>query len=864
MVLTALLASVNTVARGIDTPQNETTFSFDIPQQRADKALTLFAEQASLTLVFPFDKVKGMTTNRLLGGYTLQDAIGRLLEGTGLVASFSNQLTLKIALDEEAVMRNRKSFWATMVSLLVGTSSPQAIQAQTGSEGFRLLEEVVVSARRKDEQLTMVPASITAYSSDFLEKQNVRTFVDYATRIPNLTFQYGQGVDLLWSGGRETTVRGVAGSGTTAYYINDTPVPSSVSPQTLNLDRIEVLKGPQGTLYGASSMGGNVRFITQKPSLNENTGALQVQVGSTEDSGTDFDGSVQGNIVLVPDRIALDATLGYSRESGFITRRFPDASGALVEKDGQGRTDNLTGSLTLLAYLTDSLEATVSAMVQTTELDGLPGAYVPLPDYKPESYTVDRDRDVQEYSDDHWSIGSVVLDYSGTGFSVISSTSVFARSIKEKEDTTEGTDLFFENDIGIDLGDPVSFTISDMEEKRFTQEIRLDFNEGTLLPGLSGIVGAFYQYKTQKALVPGIHMQELADAGFEPAYLVDAVLDTKEDNAAIFGEIYYEIVPRLTATLGLRQYWIEQKTEASTDTGFLFGPEGNVNPELRSSQSGLVPKAVLSYEVGDSGNIYASVAKGFRLGGSQLAVPDFCAADLAALGLAEEGLLQYDSDTLWSYEVGAKGRLADGRVSLSTAAFQIDWSDIQQTALLPNCGWPLITNAGEARIRGGEVEITATPFDNVPLSVQMGVGYTDGVLRDPGFLPQAPNSALGQVPEWTGTISGYYETPITEGINFFAAADYSYTDSVAVPDGAGGFHERQPFNLVNGNIGINFGRSKLMVYGKNLLDKRLNFGDQPSAGFERQIMLDDGSYQRLPRAVVSRPRELGVQFTMDL
>jgi len=113
---------------------------------------------------------------------------------------------------------------------------------------------------------------------------------------------------------------------------------------------------------------------------------------------------------------------------------------------------------------------------------------------------------------------------------------------------------------------------------------------------------------------------------------------------------------------------------------------------------------------------------------------------------------------------------------------------------------------------------------------------------------------------WTGTVSASYERPISRGIGFFAAADYSYTGTVSVSDGHRGFYQRQPFNLFNGNIGISFGRSQLLLYGKNLLDKRLNFGDQPSSGFERQELLSDGSYQRLPRAVVSRPRQLGLQY----
>ncbi len=156
---------------------------------------------------------------------------------------------------------------------------------------------------------------------------------------------------------------------------------------------------------------------------------------------------------------------------------------------------------------------------------------------------------------------------------------------------------------------------------------------------------------------------------------------------------------------------------------------------------------------------------------------------------------------------------------------------MQQAVLLPTCTVSFITNAGKARIRGGELEIAGTPFADVPLSVQFGLGYTDGVLRDPGLLAQAPStSRLSQLPEWTGTISGYYEIPVTESVRLFAAADYSYTGSVSLADGRGGFIERQPFNLVNGNIGIRFRAVAACSTGKNPLDKRLNFGDQPASG----------------------------------
>lgn len=754
----------------------------------------------------------------------------------------------------------------TAFALSVGTAYAQDNSTTKGEYQEPVnIEEIIVSARRKDEKLLDVPASITAFSSDYLKTQNIQSFTDYATRIPNLSFQYGLGGNLLWAGSRETTIRGVAGTGTTAYYINDTPVPSSVSPLTLNLDRIEVLKGPQGTLFGASSMGGNLRFITRKPSLTESSGALEVQGASTKRGGFDFDGNAQANVILVPDRIGLDVALGYTHDSGFITRRFPDSSGQLISKKGEGRNDVVTGSVAFRILLTDTLEATISGIGQSSTLHGFPATYFPLPDYKPVSYTVDRDRDVQEYSKDRWGIGSFVLNFAGEGLSMVSSTSYFARQIKEREDNTEGSIQYFSvAEPSVDFSDSAIYQETISRTRLFTHEDRLSFDEGTILPGLSALVGLYYQHETVRSTMPNIPISALTNAGIDPDYLGSSNLKNHNSDFALFGELYYELVPNLTVTVGLRKYWIHQKTDASIDTGYMFSPDGiSVNPELRNSQSGLIPKAVISYKIGDQGNIYASASKGFRVGGSEQSLPDICSSDLANLGVAGDQLRQYKSDTLWSYEVGAKGRLANGRLSASVAGFQIDWSNIQQTMFLPTCTLSVTTNAGKARIRGGEFELSGRPFANVPLSIQLGLGYTDGILQEPGVLPQQPNTPLPLVPKWTGTISGYYETPISDAVQLFMAADYSYTSSVKVSDGNSGFYTRQPINMVNANIGMSYGRSQVMLFVKNLFDKRLNFGNQPSAGFERQELLGDGSLQRLPRGIVSRPRQIGVQYQLN-
>jgi outer membrane receptor protein involved in Fe transport len=349
-------------------------------------------------------------------------------------------------------------------------------------------------------------------TSDFLQKQNIQNFSDYATRIPKLTFQYGQGTDLLWSGSRTTAIRGVAGQGTTAYYINDTPVPSSVSPQTLDLDRIEVLKGPQGTLFGASSMGGNLRFITKKPSLGASSSTVQLQGCSTKDAGLDFDGNYQANFVAVPGRVGVDAAFGYTHDSGYSTRRFPDPSGQWVSKDNQGSNDLFSGSVTVRAKLADSLEASLNFIGQSTHLHGFPAAYVPLPAYRPLSYTEDRSQDVSEYSLDRWALGSFVLNYSADGWSVVSSTSFFRRRIEEKEDDTEGTNLYFASG-GIPLANAAFYNLSVSNSRLVTHETRLSFEAGRVLPHLSGTVGVFYQHSFTNSWVPIIPVQAMADAG---------------------------------------------------------------------------------------------------------------------------------------------------------------------------------------------------------------------------------------------------------------------------------------------------------------------------------------------------------------
>ena len=186
----------------------------------------------------------------------------------------------------------------------------------------------------------------------------------------------------------------------------------------------------------------------------------------------------------------------------------------------------LSGSVALRARLTDTLEATASFIGQRSRLNGFPGAYLPLPGYRPVSYTIDRDTDVQEFSNDDWGLGALVFNYEGNGFDIVSSSSFFARKIVQVDDNTEGTNGFFNDFFELDFSG-VPFTVEiDARTKAYTHETRLSFEEGAVLPGLSGIFGVFHQYQRQKDANPGIFVQELEDGKTEVS-AVDPVASMK-------------------------------------------------------------------------------------------------------------------------------------------------------------------------------------------------------------------------------------------------------------------------------------------------------------------------------------------------
>src|SRR6202166_1331723 len=242
------------------------------------------------------------------------------------------------------------------------------------------LETITVSARKRDESLANVPVSITVFTSESLEKYNIQSFNDYATKTPNVSFSYGGGPTGI-ADARTVAIRGITGqnlygtAGATGFYIDDTPVPGSVDPRVLDIDNIEVLKGPQGTLFGESSLGGNVRLITKKPNLSKDEFSFTTQAGWTSGGGSaDGGGSIIGNLVLVPDKLALRTVLFFNHDAGYLTRTFPAPTSPAVTDPflsvprtsvgNQGAVSTFGGSARMLLKVTGNFDATPPGLFQ--------------------------------------------------------------------------------------------------------------------------------------------------------------------------------------------------------------------------------------------------------------------------------------------------------------------------------------------------------------------------------------------------------------------------------------------------------------------------------------------------------------------
>ena len=406
------------------------------------------------------------------------------------------------------------------------------------------------------------------------------------------------------------------------------------------------------------------------------------------------------------------------------------------------------------------------------------------------------------------------------------------------------------------LRSPIS-TVEDYEsvshETRFTSDYEgpFQFTAGVYFEDLS------LDHHYPRALQPGVNDALNAFVG-GPANIVPedliftttTITDTEE--VALFGEVSYAFNDAWSVTAGGRYYDTSVAAVNSSD-GFANGGPTSFNEQ--QSETGFNPKLSFQYEANENLNVYTSAAKGFRIGGVNGNVPaSLCGDELATLGLNPSNATTFDSDELWSYELGFKSSLADNKVTLNAAAFFIDWTDIQQLNRLA-CGFQFTDNAGEAESKGFEVEINAAPTDNLLLTA--GVGYTKAEITDTGGVAGVSvGDKIQGVPDWTVTSSLQYDFDLNgEWGGIFRADANHYGESFSSNNEASAATQRRRDSWSAANLRLSAIKEKLEItlFVDNVTDERANLADS------RSIAAETPGRQRL---VTNRPRTVGLEARM--
>jgi outer membrane receptor protein involved in Fe transport len=780
---------------------------------------------------------------------------------------------------------------------VVAAGGARAAEAPPPAGG---LEEVIVTAQKRAETEQSVPLSITTFSSEALQAKAINNFFDYATKVPNLAFApTGDGVGTA----RTVSIRGISGNDVTGFYIDDIPLPDSIDPRVLDVDHIEVLRGPQGTLFGARSMGGTVRIITKEPDLSDFSAVVHGGISDTlRTNRPNYTGDGILNVPLVKDQVALRLTGFYDSQAGYFKRTwcedpatagitcFPLSATGRTGTDDVAAIDTYGGSVSLSIKAGDAITITPRVMVQRAGYNGFPlGDYNSVPDngigfpapsgpytlpqpLVTNNFTQARFFNVPEGGTDWWNLYSLNFHWKTGIGEFVSSTAYFDRRVEETEDQSEFvwaaiTSAACANPAPY-CNPPSPGPITEIKSYyRFVEEARF---ASALQGPVQFVVGAFYSDFHGRvpfaSLYPPSQVPNLDDqlTGGEPnnpdgipnlIFAQDFHTDVQEP--AVFGEVTWAMTEALQARVGLRWYQVKTTSEGFEE-GLAVGGGKIVSPNATIKENGVNPKFELDYHVDPDKMVYGLASKGFRPGGVVPIVPpgtpntaNDCVAALQEVNpnITLNDTRSYKSDSLWNYELGAKTAWLDHRLTLNAAGFYIRWNNIQQAVLLP-CGFQFIANAGAAESKGGELELRAAATEHLRLS--LGVGYQDAKITEAGESAQAVGSPVFNVPNWTGNASVTYSLPLGASWNSATEVDYSYIGhSYSSSNTSDLSRERPAYRLLDARIAFTHGATELALVGKNLTNEVTNLGDNRSIAAE---------VPGRPRLFINQPRTLGVEF----
>ncbi|PHZ84727.1 TonB-dependent receptor domain-containing protein [Paremcibacter congregatus] len=857
----ALIASFIAATLFISTSgraEEEARYDLEVKPQSLAKAIRAFSKQADVQVLYSLDLVKGLSTTGVSGKFSREDGLARLLVNLGLTLKQIDAETFVVV----SMSENKSTTLAQKVNMsMTGSGEPQVQLADKDvreePESVFSLDEIVVTAQKRSQSLQDVPMAVEVRTDEFFAKTGMVDFEAYARTITNIGFTPPAAGNVGFKHG--ISMRGISpteGAPVVAMYIDDTPVSGfgaaglSVDARIFDVERVEILKGPQGNLYGSSSMGGVIKIIPRKPALNDFHVKFDGTLSSTRYGGKNILMNAAINLPVLEDVAALRVVVVHGDEEGYIDRvpRFPggDLSGSIipapetVEEDQNINTvDLLSVRASLLYRPNEWLEVIPSVYYQRKKYGGVSAV-------SEDVFGLGGNPRISTYQDDYletdfalYSLKAVIT----TAVGDITSISSYLKSTSYN--IGDGTNFVsFLTGAAPTLEDTLYFpglTVTDKNEA-FTQEIRFVSNWDFPVQVTTGL---YYQDADEAQSRDWVGPAGAGDhfgIGTDVFFLSRD--PSKIEEKALFGNLTYEAGP-LEVQVGARYFDISVNRAVAQD-GIFASSFAGTESIGSTSDNGVSLSASLAYALTDDHLVYVRAAEGFRRGILEASPPAVC-------GDFPDGLVQIQPDGVWNYELGAKTQWVDDRVRVNATAFWIDYTNVQQSMNL-SCGFNVVENAGSATAKGVEVELIAEPLESLTLSASLG--YVKSTLDEdaPALGGDAGESLLG-VPKWTANASVQYimDTP-NDDLDIYVRGDWSYTSSKTEDYGtlgtpSTGFRDSDAYSLFNARLGLISDMGwDASLFVSNLFDERARL----------QV-----SHNGLPKAYINKPRTLGINFKKD-
>jgi len=727
--------------------------------------------------------------------------------------------------------------------------------------GAEKLEEITVTAEKREESLQKVPISIVALSGENIEQLGASSLNDYFKYVPGINYAPAATGD---RGGQNIVIRGVsntrltgvdsaASAATTSFYLNEIPV-TLIDPELFDVRRVEVLKGPQGTLFGAASMGGTVRIIMNEAETTRWEGRVEGGIQTRTDN-VGHRASAMLNIPIVEGVLGARLVAYQRVDNGYIgaiTPPLTDTTQQLYPSvpGFDLTTPQGTANLRQDTNTSESKGARLSVNYTPNEKLKISPSFIYQKLDKDDMDTFDanlgaglvKKRFVPEPQSQSFALSSVEASYDFGPAKLVSASGYFNRKYLETSDQTLGTFVQF-GGTGVTDWCPAGNCIAgtgvlgaSIDTDSFTQELRVQSTGNSandFLNRFDWVIGAYYSREKRAGgqlwLIPGF-----TAAAAQPIVTLNDVIfasnwDSKDTNKSGFIDLGFRITEKFKISAGARHYDQTQQT-ARDLIGPLQGAAFATTPQITfvtNSSTGVTPRYTLSYQVNPQVLTYVSAAKGFRAGGGIIPVTEPACTPVIQQQNLEAFTSGFGPDNLWNYEAGAKTTWAGGRLSVNGAAYQIKWSDLQQGISLGQffnsaCTRALTANVGNAEIKGGELELRALPTDR--LLIQGSAAYTRARISgvDPAARVGYIGAELQNVPDWTATASAEYTFPnLFEDGTGYLRADYSYRSSITTVVGvpSNPLLALPSYSNTNLRAGVEHDRLNIEVFVANVFDK---------------------------------------------